>query len=62
MVDPMRLSALFELGVMYVVTLDSIGLGEVGCTHQPIETLASLRKIPNILVIRSGDGNETSGT
>jgi len=56
-----RLSALSELGVIYVFTHDSIGLGEDGPTHQPIETLANLRAIPNLLVIRPGDGNETSG-
>ncbi len=56
-----RLSALSELGVIYVLTHDSIGLGEDGPTHQPIETLATLRSLPNLLVIRPGDGNETSG-
>ncbi len=56
-----RLSALSELGVIYVFTHDSIGLGEDGPTHQPVETLANLRAIPNLLVIRPGDGNETSG-
>jgi transketolase len=56
-----RLSALSELGVIYVLTHDSIGLGEDGPTHQPIETLASLRALPNLLVLRPGDGNETSG-
>ncbi|MFM7551039.1 MAG: transketolase [Cyanobacteriota bacterium] len=61
MVGAMRLSALSELGVIYVLTHDSIGLGEDGPTHQPIETLASLRSLPNLLVIRPGDGNETSG-
>jgi transketolase len=61
MVGAMRLSALSELGVIYVLTHDSIGLGEDGPTHQPVETLASLRAIPNMLVIRPGDGNETSG-
>ena len=61
MVGAMRLSALSELGVIYVLTHDSIGLGEDGPTHQPIETLASLRALPNMLVIRPGDGNETSG-
>ncbi|MBC1261645.1 transketolase [Synechococcus sp. BSF8S] len=61
MVGAMRLSALSELGVIYVLTHDSIGLGEDGPTHQPVETLASLRSIPNLLVIRPGDGNETSG-
>jgi transketolase len=43
------------------MTHDSIGLGEDGPTHQPIETLASLRAIPNLLVMRPADGNETSG-
>jgi transketolase len=61
MVGAMRLSALSELGVIYVLTHDSIGLGEDGPTHQPIETLASLRAMPNLLVMRPGDGNETSG-
>ena len=61
MVGGMRLSALSELGVIYVLTHDSIGLGEDGPTHQPIETMASLRAIPNMLVLRPGDGNETSG-
>ncbi|MEB3316826.1 MAG: transketolase [Cyanobacteriota bacterium] len=61
MIGAMRLSALSELGVIYVLTHDSIGLGEDGPTHQPIETLANLRAIPNLLVIRPGDGNETMG-
>jgi len=61
MVGAMRLSALSELGVIYVFTHDSIGLGEDGPTHQPIETLASLRALPNLLGLRPGDGNETSG-
>ncbi|HAG80129.1 MAG TPA: transketolase [Cyanobacteria bacterium UBA12227] len=56
-----RLSALSQAGVIYVMTHDSIGLGEDGPTHQPVETLASLRAIPNLLVIRPADGNETSG-
>lgn len=56
-----RLSALSEAGVIYVMTHDSIGLGEDGPTHQPVETVASLRVIPNLLVIRPADGNETSG-
>ena len=47
--------------VIYVMTHDSIGLGEDGPTHQPIEALCSLRAMPNHLVIRPGDGNETSG-
>ncbi|HEY9762823.1 MAG TPA: transketolase [Trichocoleus sp.] len=58
---PIRLSALAEAGVIYVMTHDSIGLGEDGPTHQPVETIASLRVIPNLVVIRPADGNETSG-
>ena len=57
----MRLSALSELGVIYVLTHDSIGVGEDGPTHQPVETIPSLRAMPNMLVFRPGDGNETSG-
>ena len=57
----MRLSALSELGVIYVLTHDSIGVGEDGPTHQPIETIPSLRAMPNMMVFRPGDGNETSG-
>ena len=56
-----RLSALSEAGVIYVMTHDSIQLGEDGPTHQPIEHIASLRAIPDLLVIRPADGNETSG-
>ncbi|MDA0674662.1 MAG: transketolase [Cyanobacteria bacterium] len=56
-----RLSALSQAGVIYVMTHDSIGLGEDGPTHQPVETIASLRAIPNLTVIRPADGNETSG-
>ncbi|HEY9735322.1 MAG TPA: transketolase [Trichocoleus sp.] len=58
---PIRLSALSQAGVIYVMTHDSIGLGEDGPTHQPVETIASLRAIPNLTVIRPADGNETSG-
>ena len=50
-----------QAGVIFVTTHDSIGLGEDGPTHQPIEHLASLRAMPNILMIRPGDGNETAG-
>jgi transketolase len=53
-----RLAALMEIPVVYVFTHDSIGLGEDGPTHQPIEQLATLRAMPNILVIRPGDANE----
>jgi len=56
-----RLSALSQAGVIYVMTHDSVALGEDGPTHQPIETIASLRAIPNLLVMRPADGNETSG-
>jgi transketolase len=55
---PIRLSALMELPVVYVFTHDSIGVGEDGPTHQPIEHLASLRAIPGLIVFRPGDGNE----
>jgi transketolase len=56
-----RLSALSEAGVIYVMTHDSIALGEDGPTHQPVEHVASLRTIPDLYVIRPADGNETSG-
>src|SRR5690349_679995 len=56
----MRLAALMELGVIYVFTHDSIGVGEDGPTHQPMEQLAALRAIPRLIVIRPGDANETS--
>ena len=56
-----RLSALSQVGAIWVMTHDSIGQGEDGPTHQPIETLASLRAIPNLTVIRPADGNECSG-
>ncbi|MBL8671230.1 MAG: transketolase [Alphaproteobacteria bacterium] len=55
-----RLAALMGLRVIYVMTHDSIGLGEDGPTHQPIEHLASLRAIPNLLVMRPGDAVETA--
>ncbi|NJN61898.1 MAG: transketolase [Coleofasciculaceae cyanobacterium RL_1_1] len=55
-----RLSALSEAGVIYVMTHDSIALGEDGPTHQPVETIASLRAIPNLMVFRPADGNECS--
>jgi len=56
---PIRLAALMKLGVIFVFTHDSIAVGEDGSTHQPIEQLASLRAIPNLLVIRPCDANET---
>jgi transketolase len=55
-----RLAALMELGVIYVFTHDSIGVGEDGPTHEPIEQLAALRAIPRLIVIRPGDANETA--
>jgi transketolase len=55
---PMRLAALMKLHVIYVFTHDSIGLGEDGPTHQPVEQLVGLRAIPNMLVIRPADANE----
>ncbi len=55
-----RLAALMKLQIIYVFTHDSIGLGEDGPTHQPIEHLASLRAIPNLTVIRPCDANETA--
>jgi len=57
-----RLSALSHHGVIYVMTHDSIGLGEDGPTHQPIETLPSLRATPNVMVFRPADGNEVTGS
>ncbi|PSR32011.1 MAG: transketolase [Sulfobacillus benefaciens] len=54
-----RLAALMKQPVTYVFTHDSIGLGEDGPTHQPVEQLASLRAIPNLYVIRPADANET---
>ncbi|NER37426.1 MAG: transketolase [Oscillatoria sp. SIO1A7] len=56
-----RLSALSEAGSIWVMTHDSIALGEDGPTHQPVETVASLRAIPDLLVMRPADGNEVSG-
>jgi transketolase len=55
-----RLSALMGLPVAYVMTHDSIGLGEDGPTHQPVETIASLRAIPNLTVLRPADAVETA--
>jgi transketolase len=55
-----RLSALMHQRVIYVMTHDSIGLGEDGPTHQPVEHLAALRAIPNLLVMRPADGIETA--
>jgi transketolase len=57
---PMRLAALMEIPVIYVFTHDSIGLGEDGPTHQPVEQLASLRALPGFLVVRPADANEVT--
>ena len=56
-----RLAALMGQRVIYVMTHDSIGLGEDGPTHQPVEHLAALRAIPNLLVFRPADTVETAG-
>jgi transketolase len=56
---PIRLAALMDLRVVYVFTHDSIGLGEDGPTHQPIEQLLALRAIPNLVVLRPADATET---
>ena len=56
-----RLAALSQLRLFLVMTHDSIGLGEDGPTHQPVEVLAALRALPNLLCLRPADGNEVSG-
>jgi transketolase len=58
--NAVRMSALMQLPVTYVWTHDSIGLGEDGPTHQPVEHLAALRAIPGLNVVRPADANETS--
>lgn len=57
-----RVSALSHFGIIYVMTHDSIGLGEDGPTHQPVEMLECLRAMPNMFTFRPCDGNETSGS
>jgi transketolase len=57
---PIRLSALMEIPVIYIFTHDSIGVGEDGPTHQPVEQLISLRAIPGLITIRPGDANEVA--
>jgi len=57
----MRLAALAKLPVVYIYTHDSVGVGEDGPTHQPVETISALRMIPNFDVIRPGDAEETAG-
>jgi transketolase len=56
---PMRLAALMGLRVVFIFTHDSVGLGEDGPTHQPIEQLAGLRAVPNLVVLRPADATET---
>jgi transketolase len=56
--EPVRLSALMEIPAIWIFTHDSIGVGEDGPTHQPVEQLASLRAIPGLLVLRPADANE----
>jgi transketolase len=58
MKPPIRLAAIMELPVIFIYTHDSIGLGEDGPTHQPIEQLAALRAVPGLVVLRPGDANE----
>ncbi|HEV3105269.1 MAG TPA: transketolase C-terminal domain-containing protein, partial [Trinickia sp.] len=58
MKPPIRLAAIMEIPVIYVFTHDSIGLGEDGPTHQPVEQLASLRAVPGLTVLRPADANE----
>jgi len=57
---PMRLAALMEIPVIYVFTHDSIGVGEDGPTHQPVEQLASLRALPGFITLRPADANEVT--
>jgi transketolase len=57
---PIRLAAIMKIRPIYIYTHDSIGLGEDGTTHQPVEQLASLRAIPNMTVLRPADANETA--
>ena len=56
----MRLAALMEIPVLFIFTHDSIGVGEDGPTHQPVEQLAAFRAMPNMLVVRPGDANEVT--
>ena len=60
MKPPIRLAAIMELPVIYIFTHDSIGVGEDGPTHQPVEQLVALRSIPGLLVIRPADANEVA--
>ena len=60
MKPPIRLGAIMELPVIYAFTHDSIGVGEDGPTHQPVEQIAALRSIPGLIVLRPGDANEVA--
>ena len=60
MKPPIRLAALMELPVIYVFTHDSIGVGEDGPTHQPVEQLVALRSIPGLITLRPADANEVA--
>merc|ERR1712127_133517 len=59
--NAIRLAALSKAGTIFITTHDSVALGEDGPTHQPVETIPSLRMIPNLVVMRPADGNETAG-
>lgn len=59
---PIRVAALSELPIGYILTHDSIGVGEDGPTHQPVETVSGLRVFPNLDVMRPADPEETAGT
>ena len=56
--EPIRLAAMMQIPVIFIFTHDSIGVGEDGPTHQPVEQLASLRSMPGLVVLRPGDANE----
>jgi transketolase len=60
MKPPMRLSALMEVPAIFIMTHDSIGVGEDGPTHQPVEQLVSLRSVPGLIVLRPADANEVA--
>jgi transketolase len=60
MKPPMRLSALMEVPAVFIMTHDSIGVGEDGPTHQPVEQLVSLRSVPGLIVLRPADANEVA--
>jgi transketolase len=57
---PIRLASLMGIRVIHVMTHDSIGVGEDGPTHQPVEQMAALRAIPNLMIFRPADATETA--